>query len=113
MLDDDGEFSGFDAVIGNPPYIRQEAIKEQKPAFMEMFGDFYCGTADIYTYFYKVGLNILRTGGILCYIAPNKFMRAGYGRNTRELLTNQATPLRYWISATFRCLTKLPPIRRL
>ena len=93
VLDDNGEFSGFDAVIGNPPYIRQEAIKEQKPVFMEMFSDFYCGTADIYTYFYKVGLNILRTGGILCYIAPNKFMRTGYGRNTRELLTNQARPL--------------------
>lgn len=93
VLDENGEFSGFDAVIGNPPYIRQEAIKEQKPAFMEMFGDFYCGTADIYTYFYKVGLNILRTGGTLCYISPNKFMRAGYGRNTRELLTNQARPL--------------------
>jgi type II restriction/modification system DNA methylase subunit YeeA len=93
VLDDEGEFVGFDAIIGNPPYIRQEAIKEQKPAFMEMFGDFYCGTADIYTYFYKTGLNLLKTGATLCYIAPNKFMRAGYGKNTRELLTVQATPL--------------------
>jgi adenine-specific DNA-methyltransferase len=93
VLDDEGEFVGFDAVIGNPPYIRQEAIKEQKPAFMEMFGTFYCGTADIYTYFYKTGLNLLKTGAILCYISPNKFMRAGYGKNTRELLTSQAKPL--------------------
>ncbi len=93
VLDEDGEFVGFDAIIGNPPYIRQEAIKEQKPAFMEMFGDFYCGTADIYTYFYKTGLNVLKTGSTLCYIAPNKFMRAGYGKNTRELLTTLARPL--------------------
>lgn len=93
VLDNEGEFVGFDAIIGNPPYIRQEAIKDQKPAFMEMFGAFYCGTADIYTYFYKTGLNLLRTGATLCYIAPNKFMRAGYGKNTRELLTTQATPL--------------------
>jgi hypothetical protein len=93
VLDEEGDFVGFDAIIGNPPYIRQEAIKEQKPAFMEMFGDFYCGTADIYTYFYKTGLNLLKTGATLCYIAPNKFMRAGYGKNTRELLTVQATPL--------------------
>ncbi|TWJ32476.1 class I SAM-dependent DNA methyltransferase [Geobacter argillaceus] len=93
VLDGNGEFTGFDAVIGNPPYIRQEAIKEQKPAFVEMFGDFYCGTADIYTYFYKTGLGLLRNGGLLCYIAPNKFMRSGYGRNTRELLTTAATPL--------------------
>jgi len=93
VLDDDGEFVGFDAIIGNPPYIRQEAIKEQKPALMEMFGTFFCGTADIYTYFYKIGLNLLRTGSTLCYIAPNKFMRAGYGKNTRELLTSQGKPL--------------------
>ncbi len=92
-LDDAGEFIGFDAVIGNPPYIRQEAIKDQKPAFAEMFGSFYCGTADIYTYFYKTGLNLLKTGAALCYIAPNKFMRAGYGKNTRNLLTTQAKPL--------------------
>lgn len=93
VLDEEGEFVGFDAIIGNPPYIRQEAIKEQKPAFLEMFGDFYCGTADIYTYFYKTGLNLLKTSATLCYIAPNKFMRAGYGKNTRELLTSQARPL--------------------
>ncbi len=93
VLDSEGEFVGFDAVIGNPPYIRQEAIKDQKPAFMEMFGSFYCGTADIYTYFYKTGLNLLKSGATLCYIAPNKFMRAGYGKNTRELLTTLANPL--------------------
>ncbi len=93
VLDNEGEFIGFDAVIGNPPYIRQEAIKDQKPAFMEMFGSFYCGTADIYTYFYKTGLNLLKSGATLCYIAPNKFMRAGYGKNTRELLTTLANPL--------------------
>lgn len=93
VLDENGEYIGFDAVIGNPPYIRQEAIKEQKPAFLEMFGSFYCGTADIYTYFYKTGLNLLKAGATLCYIAPNKFMRAGYGKNTRELLTTLAKPL--------------------
>lgn len=93
VLDENGEFIGFDGIIGNPPYIRQEAIKDQKPALMEMFGTFYCGTADIYTYFYKTGINLLKTGATLCFIAPNKFMRAGYGRNTRELLTSQAKPL--------------------
>lgn len=93
VLNEEGEFVGFDAIIGNPPYIRQEAIKEQKPVFQEMFGTFYCGTADIYTYFYKTGINLLKPGALLCYIAPNKFMRAGYGRNTRELLTTGAKPL--------------------
>lgn len=84
---------GFDVVIANPPYVRHEAIKEIKPELRAEFGDFYCGTADIYTYFYKKGVNILKANGHLCFIAPNKFMRAGYGRNTRTLLTTEVTPL--------------------
>lgn len=83
---------GFDVVIANPPYVRQEAIKDIKPELKKEFGDFYCGTADIYTYFYRRGLDVLRTSGHLCFIAPNKFMRAGYGKNNRNLLATVATP---------------------
>lgn len=83
---------GFDVVIANPPYVRQEAIKEIKPTLKKQFGDFYCGTADLYTYFYKRGLEILKPSGHLCFIAPNKFMRAGYGKNTRKLLAGEAKP---------------------
>lgn len=86
------EKGGFDVVIANPPYVRQEAIKPLKPHLTKAFRDFYCGTADIYTYFYKCGVNLLKTGGHLCFIAPNKFMRAGYGENTRVLLTTLVTP---------------------
>jgi len=83
---------GFDIVIANPPYVRHEAIKELKPELKKQFGDFFCGTADIYTYFYHRGLEILKADGHLCFIAPNKFMRAGYGKNTRSLLAGKATP---------------------
>ncbi|MBI5185417.1 MAG: Eco57I restriction-modification methylase domain-containing protein [Nitrospinae bacterium] len=83
---------GFDIVIGNPPYVRHESIKDLKPQLAKEFGSFYCGTADLYTYFYKKGLDILNGYGHLCFIAPNKFMRAGYGKNTRELLANKAVP---------------------
>lgn len=83
---------GFDVVIANPPYVRQEGIKDQKPALKKEFGTFYCGTADLYTYFYKRGIDLLKSGGHLCFIAPNKFMRAGYGKNTRELLAEKVTP---------------------
>lgn len=86
------EQGGFDIVIANPPYVRQETIKAQKPQLEQAFGDFYCGTADLYTYFYKLGLDKLKNRGHLCFIAPNKFMRAGYGRNTRVLLTREAIP---------------------
>ncbi|HSW64770.1 MAG TPA: Eco57I restriction-modification methylase domain-containing protein [Dissulfurispiraceae bacterium] len=87
-----GVTDGFDVVIGNPPYVRQEAIKDSKPALQRQFAAFYCGTADLYTYFYKRGLEILKPSGHLCFIAPNKFMRAGYGKNTRKLLAGEATP---------------------
>lgn len=83
---------GFDVVIANPPYVRQEAIKDIKPELKKTFGYFFCGTADLYTYFYKRGLEILKPSGHLCFIAPNKFMRAGYGKNTRKLLTKEAEP---------------------
>jgi len=83
---------GFDVVIANPPYVRQESIKAFKPQLKQSFGNFYCGTADLYTYFYKRGLEILKPSGHLCFIAPNKFMRAGYGEKTRALLAGDATP---------------------
>lgn len=87
-----GDNHGFYIVIANPPYVRQEQIKDIKPHLKEEFGKFFRGTADLYTYFYKRGLELLKNGGHLCFIAPNKFMRAGYGKNTRELLTTEATP---------------------
>ncbi|OPX98171.1 MAG: Modification methylase PaeR7I [Syntrophorhabdus sp. PtaB.Bin006] len=87
-----GITSGFDVVIANPPYVRQESIKELKPALKEEYKGFYCGTADIYTYFYKRGIDLLKPAGHLCYIAPNKFMRAAYGKNTRQLLATDVTP---------------------
>jgi hypothetical protein len=83
---------GFDVAIANPPYVRHEGIKDLKPALKNEFGQFFCGTADLYTYFYKRGIDLLKSGGHLCFIAPNKFMRAGYGKNTRELLAEKVTP---------------------
>ena len=86
------EKRGFDVVIANPPYVRQESIKDFKPQLKQAFGNFYCGTADLYTYFYKRGLEILKPTGHLCFIAPNKFMRAGYGEKTRTLIAGDARP---------------------
>lgn len=86
------ENDGFDVVIANPPYVRQESIRDIKPQLAKEYGDFYCGTADIYTYFYRRGVDLLKSCGHLCFIAPNKFMRAGYGKNTRAFLTTKVTP---------------------
>jgi len=76
---------GFDVVIANPPYVRQESIKDQKAYFKEHYR-VYQGTADLYVYFVERGVNLLAAGGVFTYILPNKWMRANYGK-----------PLRAWL----------------
>lgn len=81
---------GFDIVIANPPYIRQEKIKEYKAAFERNYQT-YAGTADILVYFYEKAFNILRERGTLTFITSNKYFRAGYGEKLRGFLGSHAT----------------------
>jgi len=83
VLNDDGDFIGFDVVIGNPPYIRQEELTNIKP-YLQSNYETFTGTADIYVYFVERGMNILRKKGDFIYILPNKWMRAGYGNKLRN-----------------------------
>ena len=94
ILNDDGNFIGFDLVIGNPPYIRQEEIKELKPNLEKLFS-IYKGTSDIYTYFYEQGFKILSDNGILNFITSNKFTRAGYGEPLRDFLLKNTSLLEF------------------
>lgn len=96
VLDEGGNFQGFDLIIGNPPYIRQEDIKELKPNLAKNY-KVYKGTSDIYTYFYELGFNTLRDGGggVLSFITSNKYTRAGYGEPLREFLLKNTTLLEY------------------
>ena len=83
----DADTAGFDIVLANPPYVRQEKLdaKEQK-SYAESFPEVHAGTADLLVYFYARALQILRPGGWLAFITSNKFMRAGYGAKIREHL---------------------------
>ncbi|EAJ0277552.1 class I SAM-dependent DNA methyltransferase [Campylobacter jejuni] len=94
ILDDDGNFKGFDLIIGNPPYIRQEELKELKSHLAKNY-KVYKGTSDIYTYFYELGFNVLKDNGVLSYIASNKYTRAGYGEALREFLLKNVKVLEY------------------
>jgi hypothetical protein len=85
VLNDKGEFIGFDVVIGNPPYVRHEEIKDLKPHFKSQY-KLYTGTADLYVYFIEKGFDILKEFGVFTYIMPNKFMQAGYGQPARKYL---------------------------
>ena len=80
-----GENPGFDIVIGNPPYVRQEKIKEIKPYLKEHYKT-YTGVADLYVYFFEKGLNVLKEKGIFAFICSNKFAKAKYGKKLRKLL---------------------------
>ncbi len=82
---------GFDVVIGNPPYVRQEWIAAYKP-YLQQHYRAYDGTADLYVYFYELGVNLLRPGGRLGFIVTNKWMKAGYGEALRRFLAESAWP---------------------
>ncbi|MFM7137461.1 MAG: Eco57I restriction-modification methylase domain-containing protein, partial [Planctomycetota bacterium] len=76
---------GFDVVVGNPPYVRQELLGPIKPYLQEHYAAYH-GMADLYVYFYELGLNVLKPGGLLSFIVTNKWMKAGYGEPLRKLL---------------------------
>ena len=77
---------GFDAVIGNPPYVRQEGLGRDKPFFKDIY-TVYDSIADLYTYFIERGHQWLQQAGRFGMITANKFMRANYGAPLRAYLT--------------------------
>ncbi|WP_210518186.1 type IIG restriction enzyme/methyltransferase [Hymenobacter terricola] len=95
VLDEAGAFRGFDVVMGNPPYIRQEAFTALKPHLKQRFGHVFAGTADLYVYFLQLGAELLAPGGELSYIVPNKWLRAGYGAALRGWLASAQTLLEF------------------
>jgi type I restriction-modification system DNA methylase subunit len=81
--------NGFDVVIGNPPYVRQELLSPIKP-YLQAHYESYDGVADLYTYFYEKGIKILKSGGVLSYIVTNKWLRAGYGEPLRQFFSKNS-----------------------
>jgi len=81
---------GFNVVIGNPPYVRQEELSEIKPYLAANY-ETYQGTADLFVYFVEKELRILREDGYFGMIVSNKWLRAGYGKNLRKFLAG------FWI----------------
>ncbi|WP_441712480.1 type IIG restriction enzyme/methyltransferase [Helicobacter pylori] len=95
VLDDEGDFLGFDCIIGNPPYIRQEHIREIKPLLEKQYQNFYNSTADIYTYFFALSYRLLKEKGFNAFITSNKYARAKYGAKLREWLLKKTTIVSY------------------
>ncbi len=81
---------GFDVVLGNPPYVRMEHLKAQKP-YLEQSFEVASDRADLYCYFYERGLRLLKPGGRLGYISSNTFFKTGSGKPLRSYLLREAT----------------------
>ena len=85
-----GVTDGYDVVIGNPPYVRQEKIKGLKPTLKNRY-TCYTGAADLYVYFYERGLQLLNTNGIHTFICSNSWLDVNYGAPLQKyLLDNTA-----------------------
>jgi hypothetical protein len=80
--------AGFDAVIGNPPYVRMEQIKPLKN-FLESEYETHAARTDLYVYFIEQSAGLLRTGGEYGAIISNKFLRAKYGKGVRRFLAQR------------------------
>jgi predicted RNA methylase len=79
---------GFDAILANPPYIRQERLADKR--VLSRFAS-YDGVADLYVYFIELAHKLLRPGGRWCVIVPNKWLTAAYGRPLRKFLADSGT----------------------
>jgi type I restriction-modification system DNA methylase subunit len=80
---------GFDVVLGNPPYVRQELIKHLKAPLQEAYA-VYHGVADLYAYFFERGLDLLKANGRLGYIASSTFFKTNAGEPLRKFIREHA-----------------------
>jgi hypothetical protein len=80
--------AGFDAVVGNPPYVRQEALKTLKKHFSECF-ESYHSVADLFAYFYDKASTVVCNGGIIGFITSGSWMKANFGGPIRSTLARR------------------------
>ncbi|MDP3914699.1 MAG: TaqI-like C-terminal specificity domain-containing protein [Bacteroidota bacterium] len=93
VLNDKGDFEGFDVVIGNPPYISLSKMKEQAEYFQNAGYQTYSKGSDIYCLFYERGNQILKSKGLLTFITSNSWLRAIYGDLLKKYFTQNMQPI--------------------
>jgi type II restriction/modification system DNA methylase subunit YeeA len=93
VLNEQGNFIGFDVVIGNPPYYSLSKNKELAKYLEKAKFKTYTNTADIYCIFYERGYHILRKNGLLTYITSNSWLRAIYGNHLKQFFKDSMQPV--------------------
>ncbi|TXF77784.1 Eco57I restriction-modification methylase domain-containing protein [Chryseobacterium sp.] len=93
VLDDNGNFMGFDVILGNPPYIQLQKMGAISDELQKMGYETFAKTGDIYSLFYELGNNVLKENGLLTFITSNKWMRAAYGESLRKYFNEKTNPL--------------------
>ena len=93
VLNDNGDYVGFDVVIGNPPYFSMSKLKEQADYFSRAEYETYSKSADIYCLFYELGGRILKNEGFITYITSNSWLRAIYGELLKAYFVKSLQPI--------------------
>lgn len=81
--------AGFDIVLGNPPYIRIQSLDKSLKTYFSKTYESATKNYDLYVLFDECGMNLLKPGGSLIYIQPNKFFNSDYGVGLRDLMTKK------------------------
>ena len=92
LLDDDGNFMGFDLIIGNPPYLRIQGIRDKNPLYADELVNKYksaTGSFDLYAMFVERGLQLINSRGVVNFIMPVKWTNAAFGKGLRGLVAEQ------------------------
>ncbi len=91
VLDDEGDFLGFDCIIGNPPYINTRELSKNNSITKEKYRQIYrevSGSYDIFILFILMGLRLQKVSNF-AWIIPNKFTSTEYGRPIFEKLKSE------------------------
>jgi hypothetical protein len=87
ILDDEGRFTGFDAIIGNPPYVQLQSMGEMSDVYSKRDYSCYNKSADLYCLFVERAYSLLKKNGYFSFIMPNKWMLVDYGKELRQFMS--------------------------
>ncbi|EIA0928040.1 class I SAM-dependent DNA methyltransferase [Campylobacter jejuni] len=93
ILDDDGNFKGFDLIIGNPPYIRIQGLDKNSSQYYKKHFKVASKNYDIYILFIEQCFKLIKKQGVISFIMPHKWFNADFGVNLREFAKDKISKI--------------------